>query len=174
MKATITAFIACALALATIGRADETSSKNDNNDQVSIQFLEPENYTDFAKSQMKSKSGREALEKEFRQRLKDVAGRYLPPGYHLTLRFRDINMAGEFEPQRGPEFNDVRIIRGIYPPSIKVEYEIKDPEGNVVASGQRRETDLTFQDVVTFRRDRPLFYETELVIDLLRDITRSL
>jgi hypothetical protein len=40
--------------------------------------------------------------------------------------------------------------------------------------GQRRMTDLAFQNVVSYRKDEMLFYETELITDLLRDITRSL
>jgi hypothetical protein len=40
--------------------------------------------------------------------------------------------------------------------------------------GQRRMTDLAFQNVVSYRKDEMLFYETELITYLLRDITRSL
>ncbi|HEX9785340.1 MAG TPA: DUF3016 domain-containing protein [Opitutaceae bacterium] len=143
-------------------------------DDVTIDFLEPDKYTDFKTSPMGGKKDQDALAREFRAEIMQVVNRYLPPGYRLLLRFRDIDMAGEFEPQLGPNYDSVRIVKAIYIPSIVVEFEIRNEAGDVVSRGQRRVTDHAFQDTVTFRRDRTLFYETELVADLLREITRSL
>jgi hypothetical protein len=152
--------------------AQDKSSQDSSN--VTVEFVNPEKFKDFATSRLESEEDRKALMKEFRSNIQRVAGRYLPAGYRLELRFQDIDMAGEFEPQAGPDFQNVRVVKAIYTPSIVVEYKIADPKGNVVASGRQRETDLAFQQIATFRTDGRLFYETELVIDLLREITRSL
>lgn len=143
-----------------------------DNPVVTVKFVEPATYTDFKTSRLESKSDREALMAEFRDNIQRVAGRYVSKGHHLELRFHDIDMAGDFEPSANPNLQDVRIVRAIYPPSIVVGYTLKDSDGNIVASGKRRETDLAFQLIVSYRTDRRLFYETELVIDLLREITR--
>ncbi|MGH8017244.1 MAG: DUF3016 domain-containing protein [Opitutaceae bacterium] len=150
------------------GASEETG------DDITVEFLEPENYRDFKTSRMGGEDDREALQESFREKIVDVAERYLPPGYQLILRFRDIDMTGDFEPQHGPEFDDVRIVRAIYPPSLVVEYQITGENGDVAASGTKRISDLAFQYTVSFRKNDPLFYETELIRDLLREITRSI
>ena len=114
-----------------------------------------------------------ALAEEFRDEFIPMASRYVPEGHHLSLRFLDIDMAGDFEPHRGAELADVRILRSIYPPRLTVEYRVIGPSGEVVSSGRRAVNDLSYQNVVTFRRDERLFYETELALQLVREIMRT-
>ncbi len=168
MKTIILSLAACLILTPVFGASEQT--KND----VAVEFLEPENFRDFKNSRSGGERDRESLEKSFRKKILEVAERYLPPGYKLILRFRDIDMAGDFEPQHGPDFDNIRIVKAIYPPSFLVEYQITAENGDVVASGTKRVTDLAFQNTVSFRKDEPLFYETELIRDLLREITRSI
>lgn len=140
---------------------------------ITVEFVNPEDYTDFGTRYQPSEEDRQALADAFRKELLPVARRYVPEGHHLTLRFLDIDMAGDFEPHRGAAMTDVRIMRPVYAPSLSVEYRVTGPSGDVVSSGRRRITDLTYQNVVTFRRDERLFYETELATQLIREIMRS-
>ena len=50
----------------------------------------------------------------------------------------DVDVAGEFEPWRGPQFDRVRIMREIYPPRIDLEFRLTDYRGAVVREGRRR------------------------------------
>ena len=40
----------------------------------------------------------------------------VPEGDKLTITFTDIDLAGDFEPWRGPQWDEVRIVKAIYPP----------------------------------------------------------
>jgi hypothetical protein len=61
--------------------------------------------------------------------------RYVPVGMQLKMKVTDIDLAGGFEPWRGPQFGAIRITREIYPPRISLEFRLIDGSGNV---GQRR------------------------------------
>lgn len=137
---------------------------------LTVEFVDPASYTDFGTSFQPTREDQEHLAQEFRQELRTIAQRYVPDGYHLTLRILNIDMAGDFEPTRGPSASDVRLMKAIYPPSIHVEYRVTGPNGEVVSSGRRRASDLTYQNIITIRRDARLFYETELARDLVREI----
>ncbi|MGH8018793.1 MAG: DUF3016 domain-containing protein [Opitutaceae bacterium] len=146
----------------------------DTKSAATVEFLEPENYTDFRTSEFGGASEQSALQNQMRKNVERAAERFLPPGYHLNLRFRDIDMAGDFEPWRGPRLDDVRIVRDIYPPRMDVEYEIVKDDGEVVASGQKKISDMNHMWRVRMRSPDQLERENELVSDLIRDITRSI
>ncbi len=141
---------------------------------VSVQFENMEDFTDFGRSFQPGENEQQALAEKLRAEIKRIAPRYLADDRHLDLTFLDIDMAGEFEPHRGAEATDVRIVRGIYTPSFHVEYKLTDRNGEVVSSGQRRISDLDFQNTVSFRTDETLFYETELARQLISRISRGL
>ncbi len=48
----------------------------------------------------------------------------------------DLDLAGEFEPWRGPQFEHTRFMREAYPPRIDLEFTLKDARRRVVAGGQ--------------------------------------
>ena len=58
-------------------------------------------------------------------------------GLTLDVRMTNIDLAGEFEPWRGPQFDRVRIMREIYPPRVALEFRLTDAGGAVVKEGQR-------------------------------------
>ena len=173
MKAKLYSVVAAAAlcgATATFGFGGK-SQKAD----VTVEFLEPENFTDFRITQMGGKSEQASLESELKEEINRAGQRYLPPNYQLKLRFRDIDMAGDFEPWR-VRLQDTRIVRDIYPPRLSVEYVITDATGNVVGSGERTLTDLTFQMRLRMPNpsNRDTQVEAEMVSDFIREITRPL
>lgn len=163
-------FFLIAFAIGSLVAAAGAQAKDET--AATVTFAEPEKFTDFKMSFTGTDSERQYLEKTFRKEIEQVVAGATPPGYHLALRFLDIDMAGDFEPQRGPGGQDVRIMRGVYPPRIKVEYELTNEAGEVVASGERALTDLAYQNTIGVRTDRTLFYETELVSRLVREIVK--
>ena len=72
-----------------------------------------------------------------RDHLLEQAKYYVPDGHSLAVTFTDIDMAGDFEPWRGPRFDDIRIVKDIYPPRINLNFRLTDAEGNVVKEGRR-------------------------------------
>lgn len=149
--------------------------QNGARDSATVEFLEPEKYSDFRLSEFGHPGDQEALEEQLRAAVNRVAARYLPEGYHLTLRFRDIDMAGDFEPFRGAFWRDVRIVRSIYPSRLQIEYAVTDADGNVVTSGERRLVDSAFfSSAARSLSDSSVYYEIELIESFVRQLGRSL
>ncbi|HEU4773788.1 MAG TPA: DUF3016 domain-containing protein [Lysobacter sp.] len=107
--------------------------------------------------------------RQLAQYLRDGAGRRLPPGERLQVTFIDIDRAGEYEPWLGPRYDDVRVMRDIYPPRIRLEFRRLDASGQVLAEGERQlvGSDYLSRSVLT-RSDDPLRYEKQLLDDWLR------
>jgi hypothetical protein len=133
--------------------------------RVSVVFVEPQKFTDFKRTSWGDASSSSDLMDELRTFLQETGERYVPADLHLEIKITDIDLAGEFEPQLGPQFEDVRMVRAIYPPRIKLEFSLTDAKGNVVNSGQRELTDLAFQMRTAWPADDYLRYEK----DILRD-----
>ncbi len=168
------------LILLTIGTASRLCAQEPQNSAkhpdgiVSVEFAEMAEFTDFGRSPQPHAAGQEALAEELRAEIKRIAPRYIPENRHLELRFLDIDMAGEFEPNIAPGENEVRVVRGVQTPSFLVEYAVKTPDGEVVSKGQRRISDPDFQYIINFRTGDSLFYEIELARELIYDISRSI
>lgn len=168
------ALAAATLATATTSSAiDAVPMPRASASQTTVEFLEPEHFTDFRISQIGGERQQASLEKVMRAKVVELAQANLPEGYHLHLRFRDIDMAGDFEPWNAPNYDDVRIVRDIYPPRLHVEYSVTNASGEVVASGERRLIDMNHLNRVRTDRNGVLTYETTLLDDFIRDIGRS-
>jgi len=148
------------------------AANQDSDSAVTVQFHEPDTYTDFKMKPIESQSDQKALEKQMRDRIQQIAKAEVPPQYHLDLNIRDIDLAGEFEPENGPDADNVRIVRAVYPPEIELDYTLKGPGGNTVSSGTRTLTNLAFEQTLKSRPNDDLFYEAELIRNFVSEITR--
>ncbi len=135
--------------------------------RVSVVFVNPESFTDVKRDSFGGNSP-ELLD-QIRKFMIATGERCIPAGVHLEIKVTDVDLAGEFEPQRGPQFADVRIVRDIYPPRFKLQFALTDAKGTIVSSGQRNITDPAFQMRTVWPADDPLRYEK----DILRDWFRS-
>lgn len=97
----------------------------------------------------------------------DRAGPRLAAGQHLDVNITDIKRAGDFEPWRGPNFTDIRVVKDIYPPRIDLNYVLKDNNGSVIREGTDKLTDLAFLRRIQRNDTDPLRYEKRLVDDWL-------
>jgi len=131
--------------------------------RVTVAFVQPDKFTDCKRSSWEGTSM--DLVNQLQQFMQATAERYVPPGRHLDIKVTDVDLAGEFEPQLGPQFDDVRIVKAIYPPRITLDFSVTDAKGAVVASGHREITDLAYQMRSAWPTDDYLRYEK----DLLRD-----
>lgn len=100
--------------------------------------------------------------------LRSRADSILPPGQHLDVTFTDIKRAGSYEPWRGPQWNDVRVIKEIYPPRIELRFRLTDAGGATLSEGERKLTDPSFLSRGTINNDDPLRYEKRMLDDWLR------
>jgi hypothetical protein len=149
----------------TIGAAPSTQTIA----RAEVNFFEPEKFTDVRDSYMGDYERTTYLD-SIRDHLLEQAKYYVPEGHTLSVTFNDIDMAGDFEPWRGPRFSDIRIVKDIYPPRISLVFRLTDAEGNVVKEGRRELRDLSFMMKITMAfRDDPVRHEKALLDDWLRD-----
>ena len=112
---------------------------------VRIEFVRPERFTDFRiQNRGEIQSSKIFSGEMIRYLAPAVARRF--PGATLSLRFTDIDLAGRYEPWRGPQFNDIRFIRDDTGPlKLFFDYQLTDSKGKVLASGPKRIVDVDFQ-----------------------------
>lgn len=136
--------------------------------RAEVNFFEPQKFTDVKDSQMGDFERTTYLD-SIRDHLLEQAKYYVPEGHKLSVTFTDIDMAGDFEPWRGPRFDDIRIVKDIYPPRVSLAFRLTDAEGNVVKEGKRELRDLAFMMKINMSfRDDPVRHEKGLLDDWLR------
>lgn len=133
--------------------------------RVEVIFDHPENFTDVRDSVFASEKGTQAILDQLKSYLERDAAARIPAGARLEVKFTDIDLAGDFEPARGPDYDRIRIIRDIYPPRMDLEFRLTDANGKVLREGKRKLRNLNFQMEGPFLPDRndPLKYDKALL-----------
>jgi hypothetical protein len=160
-----------AMFLATTGGCAAASPRQPSGARISVEFIEPEKFTDARRAELGRTSG--AALQELERFLMDAGPRYLPAEKQLTIRIVDVDLAGDFELFRGPQADQVRITRGVYPPRIALEFRLSDTDGKTLREGKRSLTDLDYQLRAVYPREDYLRYEKDLLRDWLRDEFRT-
>jgi hypothetical protein len=162
----LTALLAAGPVLAMRGAAEQP----ERNPRIQVVFSQPEKFTDVKQTYNGDEREREDLLTQVRDYLYKEARLYVPEGDRLEITFTDIDMAGDFEPWRGPNWQDVRIVKDIYPPRIELSFRLLDANGNVIKEGTRKLTDLSFAMKLNPNLDRsdPLRHEKLLLDDWIR------
>lgn len=127
--------------------------------KITVNFPNWQNYTDIKDAYIPTDSGEQNNLHELEKSLQEEAHYLVPDGDHLTLTFSDIDLAGEYEPQRGTEWEDVRILKEIYPPHYKFTWQLTNSAGQVVRQGKEDLTDLNYQMMMTPTSWNPLRYD---------------
>lgn len=141
--------------------------------RTEVVFEKPENFTDVKDGEMGSDRGRDGILDQIREFIVERAEKALPAGQKLTVTFSDIDLVGEYEPWRGPQFSDVRIVKSIYPPRFKFSYKITDAAGKIVKEGKEDLRDLAFDMRLTIDRQDPLRFEKDILKDWISEATRA-
>lgn len=136
--------------------------------RTTVMFFEPEKFTDVRDSATGSIAGRDATLAELKKFIVQRAARHLAPGQKIAITVTDVDLAGDFEPWRGPQFDDIRIVKDLYPPQFKLVFQLTDADGRVVKGGQRELRDLGFMMKLSINQSDPLRHEKELLEDWLR------
>ena len=102
--------------------------------------------------------------------LRKSADKILPPGEQLQVHVNDISLAGAFEPWHGPNSQDIRVLKDIYPPWMNVHYTLVAADGKVIREGDAKLRDGSYlqREPPGYPSD-PLRYDKRMVDDWLRD-----
>ncbi len=141
--------------------------------EVKLSFDDPESFTDLGDGFGYDRHVFERFRNAMQENFEDLADRYLPDDATLEIEFQNVDLAGEVEPWR-PNAQNTRIVREIYPPSMKFHFRVTDASGEALTEGLAQLTDLTFTWNAgrSFSRNDPFFYEKELVDDWGRKVLR--
>ncbi len=161
-----TQFLATTILLGGLLAPIPVHAASDAPARVSVVFVEPDKFTDVRYSEGERSS--RALLLQLQRFIVDSAARYLPEAMRLEIKITDIDMAGDFEPFRGPQFDQVRMNKSVYPPRIVLEFRVVDTGEQTVKEGKRNLTDIDYQLRTAYPREDYLRYEKELLRDWLR------
>ncbi|MDM0031902.1 DUF3016 domain-containing protein [Variovorax sp. J22P271] len=111
---------------------------------LSVFFVHPERFTDAAYAHPNgSEPERVEVMRDVQRHLVQLAGPGLPPGDSLRIEVVDIDLAGWFEPFRFRTGTDIRILRDITWPRIRLHYTLTRGE-RVLADADDQMSDLNY------------------------------
>jgi len=115
---------------------------------------------------------------DWMQRLGDYlrvrADRVLPPGQQLQVTIDDITLAGSFEPWHGPNLDDARFMKDIYPPRLKLHYRLTAADGSTIREKDVRLIDMGYLQHTGVPTDTdPLRYDKRQIEDWLNQEFRA-
>lgn len=164
--------LAATILLGSLPAHVPNSAAADATARVAVDFVDPEKFTDMRYSEAERYSP--AILLQLQRYIVETAAYALPEPLRLEIRITDVDLAGDFELFRGPVRDQVRVIKGIYPPRIALEFRAVDVAGQAVTEGKRDLTDIDYQMRVVYPPDDYLRYEKDLLRDWLRAELASL
>jgi hypothetical protein len=102
------------------------------------------------------------------EHLRKRADVVLPPGERLEVTIDDIKLAGDYEPWRGPNLEDVRIMKDIYPPRLDLHYRLLGADGAPIRSGENKLRDMGYLQRTLPSSNDPLRYDKRQIDEWLR------
>jgi hypothetical protein len=135
---------------------------------VDVHYKDPQHFTEVTRSSGPHLIDTSAYLKPLKDYIAQRASRILAPGQRLDIEVTDVARAGEYEPWRGPNFEDVRIIKDLYPPRIGLDFTLYGADGKVLREGTRKLRDPAFLNDISVADQDPLRYEKSLINDWLR------
>ncbi|MEM9157934.1 MAG: DUF3016 domain-containing protein [Verrucomicrobiota bacterium] len=164
------------LATALIATNATVAKPIKNDVDVSIDFERPEKFTDIEAGALTTEKEQEYILSRISDAFTDGAKRYLPNGYSIEISVNDVDLAGAIEPWQY-RYDDVRIMREIYPPRLKFDYAIRDANNEIVSDGYVNLKDYNYllNPLRFTSQERTAFHVTSLVKDWLKgDVGREL
>lgn len=161
-----TLLLAAGVALASAASADQPPADS----RVQVGWTAPSDFSE-SKESYGNGLGRQKPDEwlgDLAKHLRYRAERILPQDEHLNVTFTNVQLAGTYEPWRGPRWDDVRIIKNQYPPRIDLAFTLTDAHGAVVKQGDRKLRDPAFMQRGILNETDPLRFEKRMLDDWLR------
>lgn len=137
-------------------------------ERIKVSWSNPVDFADAHESYGVDRDRPEDWLSDLARHLRYRADRTLGSGQRLDVTFTDIKRAGTFEPWRGPRWDEIRVIKDIYPPRIDLRYLLTSDDGSVLAQGERQLRDNAFLMHDTTNASDPLRFEKRMLDDWLR------
>lgn len=144
--------------------------------ELKIEWQNPDEFRDADYYYNGGERSKEIVLNNLGKYFTDLAERHLAEGSVLEMTVTELDLAGDFEPWRSPQFNDVRIVKEIYPAMIEFEFRWLAEDGSVMAEGSERLRDtLVPRSIVASHigRTENYPYVKALVRDWMRKLGRD-
>jgi hypothetical protein len=129
---------------------------------VKVNFIEPEHYMDASLYGRYGARSRDVALREIERAVQRAGERYLKPDETLTIDVLDVDLAGQFEPWHGVP-NDIRYMRDITWPSIKLRYVLERPSQPPLQAEERVSDPSYLQFPALDRTGEPMPYEKAML-----------
>lgn len=127
--------------------------------RISVNFINPASFKDIGPNR-----SREVLLRDLGDAMQKAAIQSLRKDLRLDLKVTNVDLAGDFEPWRGMDFSEVRVMRDVYPPRMTIEYRLSDPHGKVLTQGEAKLSNTEYLRNSRFESD-PLRHDKALFRD---------
>ena len=136
---------------------------------VSVSWGDPAQFTEIRYSHNRWESQRGDWVARLAEHLRKSTEKALPAGQRMEFNITDIRRAGDYEPWRGPDARNVRVVRDVYPPRMTFTFTHYGADGQVIDQGERKLADMGFLVSGSSHLDSdPLRYEKRMVDDWVR------
>jgi hypothetical protein len=135
---------------------------------VEVRFSDPTHFTDLRYTTSDDERDAARLADYLRIYLERRAPAHLPPGKRLDVTITDVDMAGELRPSGSSIYMLRRVVRGVYPPRVDLEFKVVGADGTVEREGRRELRNSAFLMGWQGRRYGPLAHEEVLLERWLR------
>ena len=130
---------------------------------VDVHWSDPTQFTELRYSLNRHEAARGDWVVQLAEYIRDRAAQQLPPGERLDVEILDIERAGEYEYFFGPA-TDIRVMRDIYPPRMRLHVRRTGADGTVIEDGERRISDLAYlTGPQPLSNTDPLRYEKRMI-----------
>lgn len=138
--------------------------------RVSVQYQNPHKFTESQQAGFGHGYDHGNYLEKLKAYLIKQATPMLDPGQHLSITITDIDLAGGYEPWRGPQWDTVRFMRDVYPPRIDLRFKLTGADGQVIRKGKRKLRGLGYlhSQASTPGNSDPLHYDKGLLDRWLR------
>jgi hypothetical protein len=168
MKTHATLALVAGLLLAGLPRL-AAAPKSAAPDNVAVTFQDSDKYTDAWENQSTDTSP--YYLDLLKTCLQTTAAPLLAPGQKLAITVLDVDLAGD---TRRDPLHQIRVMTATTPPHIHLKFQLLDADGKVLREGDRRLSDLNYQDNLRLPGDdEPLYYDKQLLSTWVRNEFRS-
>ncbi len=136
---------------------------------VSVVWTDPAKFSDITSSGNRYAAAQGDWLIQLASYMRKQAGKRLTPGNRLELTILDIQLAGRYEPWRGPSGQDIRVISDNTQPRMLIKFRELNASGQMVTEGERTLTDPAFLQHTRATNDiDPLRFEKYMIDSWLR------
>ncbi|MDT8998917.1 DUF3016 domain-containing protein [Paucibacter sp. APW11] len=124
-----------------------------------VTFVAPDGYADIGRS---SRDRDEALA-GLKAHLEKAAESALPATQKLSIEVLQVNLAGEVEPLFRHRMEEVRVLRQVSWPSMKLHYVLRDEAGTVLKEATTELSEMDYLQRLSGRYSGALQYEKQMI-----------